>query len=747
VKNIDKRSLTRLTNIAEGVGTSSFVALTDDPSFLISGAERLRGRRVMVRVKIKCDMMIRTRAALYFDCGEGFSERNKTERSFRSDGTAYWVWDVPQNLIALRMDPLAQPGTFEIVNFSIEPISNIETVFRGIVSLASNSNTRIREKLPFAYRLWKSEGIAGLALRAKRLVGTPEGEVESDYARWIRLYEPDPSSLTRLRSESERWEYRPVISLIMPTFNSPETWLCEAIGSILAQTYGNWELCIADDASTQPQVRRVLEEYQKRDSRIKVTLRTENGHISAASNSALTLARGEWVALMDHDDTLPAHALHCVVKTILENPNAMLIYSDEDKISEDGVRSAPYFKPDWNCDLFYSHNLISHLGVYKREVVLKIGGFRLGFEGSQDYDLALRYLEETNFQGITHIPRVLYHWRVHSESTSLSPETKPYAMIAGERAINEHLVRTQKRGAVALERYGYVPKYRLPSRPISVCLIVPTKDAHLLVKQCLDSIETTNTYPHVEILIVDNQSSDVQALNFFSSLEKRKENIRVIQYDKPFNFSGINNFAVKHTDAEVICFINNDVQFETRNWLIEMLSHAMRDEIGAVGIKLLYPDRRIQHAGIVAGIGKLAAHSHRLHGENEAGYIGRAALVSNFSAVTGACLMVRRKSFLQAGMFDEEHLPIAYNDVDLCFKLLENGLRNIYLANVVAVHHESATRGAEDTPEKLERLASEQTYMLGRWGKYIENDPAYSPNLTLENENFEIAFPPRVIRL
>ncbi len=530
---------------------------------------------------------------------------------------------------------------------------------------------------------------------------------------------------------------KPLLSIVMPVYNPPLAFFTAALDSVLAQHYPYWELCIADDASTNSEVRSIIERYQARDARIKAVLRPNNGHISAASNTALALVTGEFVVLMDQDDVLPAHALYHVAVEINRYPDVALIYSDEDKIDEYGFRTEPYFKSDWNPDLFYSQNMFSHLGVYRAELVRAVGGFRLGFEGSQDYDLALRCVRQVSAAQIRHIPRVLYHWRAHAASTAVAHGNKSYASTAGLCALQAHF----EGMAIQVEETDtagfYRTRYPLPASLPLVSLIIPTRDQVDFLRQCITSIQTKTDYPNYEILVMDNQSSDAAALAYLASLASDPR-IRVIQYDAPFNYSAINNHAVTLARGEIIGLINNDIEVISPEWLSELVSHALRPEIGAVGAKLLYADGSIQHAGVILGQGGIANHAHKFKQCDDWGYFGRANLTQTLSAVTAACLLVRKVVFEQVGGLDES-LAVAFNDVDFCLKVREAGFRNIYTPYAVLYHHESISRGQENSPEKQARFDGEVAFMKRKWGNALTQDPYYNPNLSLGHENFVLA--------
>ncbi len=604
-----------------------------------------------------------------------------------------------------------------------------------------------------AKRVYSTEGFGGLWARfnnlPSRIKATALHEFDiSDYQKWVELYDTiDDAQRVALKKICKKLSKSPKISVVMPTYNPKPEWLIEAIDSVRRQIYENWELCIADDKSSDPIVKNILLRYGEKDSRIKVVFREENGHISAASNSAIEVATGEWIALLDHDDVIPEHALLSVAKTIVENPKSALIYSDEDKIDSSGKRKGPYFKSDWNLDMFYCQNMFSHLGVYKRSLVKEVGGFRKGFEGSQDYDLALRCIERVKSSQIIHIPRVLYHWRVHEESTAYNVDAKPYAMIAGERALNEHFARLKISASAKLEESGagYRTHFALPDNLPLVSIIITTRNAHDLVQKCIESIWQNTEYKNYEIILVDNGSDDLASLRKWNALSNK--GVKVIRDDGDFNFSRLNNRAVQAANGDIVALINNDIEVISTEWLNIMVSHASRPGIGAVGARLLYPDLTVQHAGIVLGIDGVAAHPHKKFTNSEYGYFGRLGFTNSFSAITGACLVVKKELYQLIGGLNEENLAIAYNDVDFCLKLGTKGYRNIYASDAVLFHHESKTRGLDNSQSKLERLKKESLYMLEHWGDLIKDDPYYNPNLTLNKEDFDLAWPPRVSQI
>jgi FkbM family methyltransferase len=591
-----------------------------------------------------------------------------------------------------------------------------------------------RKRLPYLQR-W-----------VKRFFIEKEGHHDTGYQEWIRLYDTlIDADREAIRRHIQELGYRPTMSVVMPVYNTPEKWLRIAIESVRNQLYPYWELCIADDASTLPHVRKVLQEYQEKDHRVKVVFRQQNGHISAASNSALTLATGEFITLLDHDDELAEHALYMVVEALNRHPDTDLIYSDEDRVDERGRRYDPYFKSDWNPDLFYSHNLISHLGAYRTSLVRRIEGFRSEFDGSQDYDLALRAIEQTSPDRIRHIPHVLYHWRAVPGSAALNPDQKEYAYDAARRAIRAHFDRRHIRVTVTEASHYSMHRviYPLPNPPPLVSLIIPTKDKVELLHTCVDGILHHTDYTEIELIIVDNRSEETATLTYLKELQKDSR-VRVLKYDAPYNFSAINNMAVREAHGQIIGFVNNDLKVISPGWLHEMVSHAVRPEIGGVGCKLYYPNGTIQHAGVILGLGGIAGHSHRFMKRDLPGYRGRAVVVQNLSAVTATCLLTRRAVFEEVGGFNGEDLQVAFNDVDLCLRTREKGYRILWTPYAELYHIESASREHDLTPAQHPRFERESTFMRSRWGDLLSNDPFYSPNLTLEREDSSLAYPPRV---
>ena len=677
---------------------------------------------------------------LYYDAGQGMTEETAISLPVDSNGSIYEIIRLPRHVYKLRWDPISDRGEFTQRPISITKMWPIERFVRRLLIVREVKKQSPAALLEAAGVSWKKflqrpsrTYAAASALRNQ----TPE----ISYETWLNNQALTSADKRAIHEHIQRFSLRPLISVVMPTYETPGPLLRDAIESLLAQQYQNWELCIADDASKSVHVRDIIEEYRSRDRRIKVAYRTANGHISAASNSALALAEGEFVAFLDHDDMLSELALYQVAAELNNHPETDIIYSDEDKIDEQGRHTRPHFKTEWNPDLLYSQNYISHLGVYRASLVRAVGGFREGFEGSQDYDLFLRCIAATTEDRLRHIPAILYHWRATEGSTALSDKDKNYATDHGIKALEEYLREHVSPGAV-VESGQYATTYKvrfpLPDVPPKVSLIIPTRDGYDILRTCISSIFEKTTYPNYEIVIVDNQSSDARTLQYFDELKGPR--VRILKYDRPFNYSALNNFAVEQVDGEIIGLINNDIEVITSEWLTEMVSHAIRPDIGAVGAKLYYPNETIQHAGVIIGLGGVAGHSHKHYGRESPGYYRRLFLVQNVSAVTGACLVVRKSTYEKVGGLNEKDLPIAFNDVDFCLRLRELGLRNLWTPHAELYHHESVSRGPEDSPEKVMRFQREVRFMKDRWGDSLLHDPYYNSMLTLDREDFSPNF-------
>ncbi|PAX54338.1 glycosyltransferase family 2 protein [Brunnivagina elsteri] len=557
---------------------------------------------------------------------------------------------------------------------------------------------------------------------------------EVSYQEWIADKHLRKIDIAYHKQEISKWKLKPRFSIIMPVYNVEAQWLEKAIKSVINQIYPYWELCIADDASPSPHIREILTRYSQLDERIKVVFRTENANISAASNSALEIATGDYIALLDNDDELAINALFENAKLINQHPEADFIYSDEDKIDIKGKRSDPFFKPDWSPEYFHSCMYTCHLGVYRTNIIKEIGGFRSEYDGSQDYDLVLRVVEKT--QNIHHIPKILYHWRIIPSSVTSGEEAKPWAYIAAQRALEDMLSRSSYPGYVEkTERAGFWQVRRnIQGQPL-ISIIIPsaaktidTPDGDLcLLENCIHSIETISNYRNFEIIVVDGYDIPENILKNIAA-----ENINLVRCGNQFNFSERINLGVTQAKGEYLVLLNDDTEVITPNWLEQMLELSQQKEIAAVGAKLLFPNGKIQHAGVTILNGN---PGHVFYGceKDHPGYFCSNIVTRNYLGVTGACLMMRKQVFEELGGMDED-FPLNYNDVDLCLKAHQAGYRNVVIPSVELIHYESVSRGEGLKPGEWEKLNN-------KWKNYLQGlnyDPYYNPNLSKENSNFEL---------
>lgn len=578
----------------------------------------------------------------------------------------------------------------------------------------------------------KENGYKGSVKHMVRVILKPRvyDEYRQVYMQWITNNEPTEEELEKQRQHS--FNYMPKISLAVPMYNTSEKFLQELINSVKAQTYTNWELCLADGS---PKQLKYVAEMVKSDERIQYKFLNANKGISENTNEALKLATGEYIGLLDHDDVLPPFSLYEVVKVINEHKDAEFIYSDEDKFSGDihdiNSRYDPHFKPDFAPDTLRSYNYICHFSVFKKTLMDEIGGFRKEFDGSQDYDVILRATEKA--KEIVHIPKILYHWRVHRNSTASDSSTKLYAYESAKKALQEHLDRLGIKGTVKHEfSLGvYRIKYDIIGNP-KISIVISNKDSKKDLEKCITSILDKTTYPNYEIIVVENNSQTDSIFKYYETL-KKYDNVKVVYYkEKGFNYSKINNFGEEYVTGDYVLLLNNDTEVITKDWLEEMVSLCQREEVGIVGAKLLYPDDTVQHAGVVVGLGGIAGHINKLIDKDDIGYFSRAWVVNNYSAVTAACMLVKKSVFDEVGGLDET-LAVAFNDIDFCMKVRDKGYLVIYTPYARLYHYESKSRGLEDTPEKIKRFQKEIDYFNQKWKKELEQgDPYFNKNLRLD---------------
>lgn len=568
---------------------------------------------------------------------------------------------------------------------------------------------------------------------------------ERSYERWIARYD----TLTRddrdgMRALADTLPSQPLVSVLMPVFDPPERFLRAAIQSVVDQVYPRWELCIADDGSTKAYVRRVLEEYARSDERIRVVFRESNDGISAASNSALGLAGGELIGFLDHDDMLRPHSLLLAVRAFVEDRRLAFVYSDEDQIDEDGRRFSHNFKPDWDPTLLLSQNYVCHFAVLRAELVRDHGGFRTEYDGSQDWDLALRVTSSLRPAEIGHVPHVLYHWRAIPGSAALDIGEKPYAVGAARRATSAHLRRSGRRGYIVPVGTHQDVRFGLPDPAPTVTAIVPSTGTPAILTGCIETLLARTEYPTLDVVVAVSERTRTEPgrRRYLDSLGS-EPSIRVATYpEHDFNYAWVVNWAAQQVHGELLLLLNDDVTATTEDWLEAMVGHVLQDGVAAAGARLLYRDDTIQHAGMLLGDGK-AEHLYRGRHAGVPGYINRARLPRSASAVTGACMVVRRDAFEAVGRMDEG-LEVAYNDVDLCLKLRQAGWRVVFVPGAVLYHDESSSFGSLSAGRE-EEFRAERLRVYDRWGRALEDDPFHNPNLALDpSYPSRLAFPPRV---
>lgn len=581
----------------------------------------------------------------------------------------------------------------------------------------------------------KTRGMGALMRKVfQKVEERKRGPVE--YQKWLPKHLPDKAELERQRREV--LPYAPRISVVVPLYRTPKPYLNALAESLIAQTYANWELCLSDGSGADSPIKAFVEELQRRDGRIKAVYSERPLKISENTNCAMAAASGEYIAFADHDDVLEPHALYECVRVLNEHPDTDVIYSDEDKMSMDGHKFfQPHFKPDFNIDLLCTVNYICHLFVVKRTLQKQVGELREAFDGAQDYDFIFRCVERAG--KIYHIPKILYHWRSHENSTSENPESKLYAFDAGERAIQAHYDRMGIPAEVSKGEYLglYRTRYRLEPKPF-VSIIIPNKDHIEDLKRCIDSIELKSNYENYEYIIVENNSTEEETFAFYKRMEEQNPRVHVVYYKGKFNYSAINNFGARFAKGEYLWLLNNDTAIINGDCIEELVGYCTRDDVGIVGARLYYEDDTIQHAGVVIGFGGIAGHCFVQHPRGATGYCHRIICAQDYSAVTAACMMVKREVFDAVGGLTEE-LEVAFNDIDFCMKVRTLGKLVVYNPYAELYHYESKSRGLEDTPEKIQRFQREIAVFERRWPEILrDGDPFYNPNLTLESQDFSL---------
>lgn len=615
-----------------------------------------------------------------------------------------------------------------------------EELIRKRSSVAHKRMQKIRdlmnmETVRVCLDFWKENGLKALLVKSKHKLQGIDNDY--DYGEWYSLTKPTAEELEEQRKKV--FDAPVKFSIVIPAFKTPERFLREMLDSIAEQTYANWEVCVADGSPAGQSCERVLEQYAKKDSRFKYVILGENKGISGNTNAAMDMATGDYIVLADHDDKLTPNALYECAKLLQEHPGCDCFYSDEDKLDMDGgALFDPHFKPDFNPDLLTSVNYICHLFVVKRTLLDQVGGFRHEFDGAQDYDFIFRCTERA--KEICHIPKVLYHWRCHQESTASNPESKLYAFEAGARAIMAHY----ERCGIPAEKvekgvdYGiYHTTFKIQGNPL-VSVIIPNKDHSVDLDLCIRSIIERATYKNLEFIVVENNSTEQETFAYYEKIQKEFPQVKVVRWEREFNYSAINNFGAAFAKGEYLMLLNNDTEIIASRLFEEMLGFCQRKEVGIVGARLLYEDDTIQHAGVVIGFGGVAGHTFIGLHEAENSYFHRVMCAQDYSAVTAACLMVKKSVFEEVGGLTEE-LAVAFNDVDFCLKVRAAGYLVVYAPYAVMHHYESKSRGLEDTTEKVARFNREWALVAKRWPDILQNgDPYYNPNLTLRKSDFSL---------
>jgi O-antigen biosynthesis protein len=601
-----------------------------------------------------------------------------------------------------------------------------------LAAVYASSSWKITAPLRFVGRVVKR------LLRQPAAAPTPAAPVLRDYAEWVRQFDSSSGEVsTNLLAQIDTFAHLPLFSILLPIQNATLEDVRSTVASVQQQIYPHWELCIAISLGASAEIKTCISDLALKDARIKLISSQFEGNLADLSNQALAMVspKSDWLLKLNATNIIANYAIYTPAKAINSQKNSQIIYADEDTLDAQGLRSNPYFKPDWNLDLHLSHNLIGRFGIYRTSLVQEVGGYQVNMAEAMDFDLSLRCVERVAPEHIVHLPYVLFH------SSTAAPVSD-----AGVQVLNAHFGRQHMAATAENIGHGYRIHHALPADLPLVSLIIPTRNGLSLLRQCINSIRQKTSYPHYEIIVVDNGSDDSEILAYFKDLALMPQ-IRILRIDAPFNYSALNNAAVKVAKGELIGLVNNDIEVISSGWLDELVSHALRPDVGAVGARLWFPDDTLQHGGVVLGVHGWAAHAHNHLPRGSLGYHGRMALVSEFSAVTGACLLVRKSSYEAVGGLNEEALKISCNDVDLCLKLKKIGLRNVWTPFADLYHHESATRGFEDTPAKKARFAGELAYMRQHWGEELQSDSTYSPNLTLDAQDFGLAWPPRLSAL
>lgn len=649
---------------------------------------------------------------------------------------------LPGRVAGMRLVPIEGPGRFWMEDFRIGQLEGhavlVEIARRALRQVAGDP-VRLGAWSRIAWRIWRGGNLNSLKIFVARWLE----QSELDYRTWVAYHDTlTDEDRTAIRSRIAALRRRIKFSIVVLGEDAPEEALRHCIDSVMQQIYTDWELVIPHEAASSGQLLAVAEDYRRRDDRIRIA--AVGGGSSAVGDSALDLVTGDYVILLNAGGTLAEHACYLLAEALDADPDLDLIYADDDEMDASGMRTSPCFKGQWDRERLLQQDYLSRFCALRTALVQRVGGLRAGYEGCGHYDLVLRCVAESEPKRIGHLPFVLYHDRGRPPAKGSVSSPRPPGDTAAMRAVAERL---RAAGTCATVERGPVPgvlrvRYPLPDPAPRVMLIIPTRNGTELVRRCVESIVARTSYPAYEILLVDNESDEPSAMAYFRELE-RSGIVRLLRFEGAFNYAALNNFAAEHASGEMLGLLNNDTEVIDGGWLSEMVAYAARPEVGAVGAKLLYPDGTIQHAGIVMGLHGTVGHLlQRLPGES-AGYCGCLAVAREVTAVTGACLLVRRSIYEEVGGLDEKNLPVTFNDIDFCLELRRRGYRNIWTPHALLYHHEGATRGPDDSPAKAARFGTEWAYMRAKWGVLLDDDPFYSPNLSLASDDCGPSFPPR----
>lgn len=735
-------------------------------------------------------VMKKTKCKIYYDRGEGYSERDVAEYRVDLQGDFLELHiDIPDGTRAVRFDPIEDQYSYvhlvQMIDFSgnsvLPRVKSNGTLIGGIwyfldVNDPWFSVTGVERELVVRYQLTiVSDADKELFAEEQKKIDAKRNSIirkcarvvrrvfqiikylkrhilkhgyrgiwlayrnmdKEEYHQWFVMHRITKNEWKKQKKQEKQFSYRPKITILVPVYRTPIPVLRKMLDSVCTQSYSNWELCIADGSMGDDMLEQTILTYQHRDARIVYRKLSENQGISGNTNEALSFATGEYVGLLDHDDLLEPDLLFEVVRRLQEQPYDIL-YTDEDKVNEDSTQYMdPNFKPDFSIDLFRSHNYITHFFVVRRAIMKEVGGFRSEYDGSQDYDLMFRCIEKAS--SICHIPKILYHWRMITGSTAEDPTSKMYCYEAGRKAIESHLQRMGIKGNVEMtDMWGiYHTTYQVIGKPL-VSVVIANKDMTDMLDCCIRSIEEKSTYRNFEIIVIENNSTEDKTFSYYDRIQQEFENVHVVVWSGEFNYSAINNYGVREAKGDYILLLNNDTEMITPTAMEEMLGICTRTDVGIVGAKLLYEDETVQHAGVVVGFGGYAGHVFHGIPRNNMGYMMRPMMNCNYSAVTAACLMVKRSVFEEVGGLTEA-FQVACNDIDFCLKVREKGYLVVYNAFSEWYHYESKSRGYEDTPEKQARFRGEVRKFQERWGDILEKgDPYYNPNFPITRAPFTL---------